>query len=108
MSASTALHELLGQSENLAEALTRLVELFLGKIVTSEETARAVLPALAARFAADELPEARTAIAGRIVAEFKSAKRLRPDSLVEELKALRRLVARVVYGVGKPSSATKI
>jgi len=35
------------------------------------------------------------------VAEFKSAKRMRPDSLVEELKALRRLANRVVYGVGK-------
>jgi hypothetical protein len=57
--------------------------------------------ALAARFAADELPEARTAIANRIVAEFKSAKRLRPDSLVEELTALRRLANRVVLGIGK-------
>jgi hypothetical protein len=99
LSASTALHELLGQSENLADALTRLVELFLGKIAT--EDAKGGLVALSARFAADELPEARTAIAGRIVAEFKSPKRLRPDSLVEELKALRRLANRVVYGVGK-------
>ena len=99
LSASTALHELLGPSENLAEALTRLVELFLGKIAADD--AKGGLAALSARFAADELPEARTAIAGRIVAEFKSAKRLRPDSLVEELKALRRLANRVVYGVGK-------
>jgi hypothetical protein len=99
LSASTALHELLGPSENLADALTRLVELFLGKIVM--EDAKGGLVALSARFAADELPEARTAIAGRIVAEFKSPKRLRPDSLVEELKALRRLANRVVYGVGK-------
>jgi hypothetical protein len=99
LSASTALHELLGPSENLAEALTRLVELFLGKIAS--DNAKGGLIALSARFAADELPEARTAIAGRIVAEFKSAKRLRPDSLVEELKALRRLANRVVYGVGK-------
>ena len=99
LSASTALHELLGPSENLAEALTRLVELFLGKIAGGD--AKGGLVALSARFAADELPEARTAIAGRIVAEFKSPKRLRPDSLVEELKALRRLANRVVYGVGK-------
>ena len=99
LSASTALHELLGPSENLSEALTRLVELFLGKI--SAEGGKGGLVALSERFAADELPEARTAIAGRIVAEFKSPKRLRPDSLVEELKALRRLANRVVYGVGK-------
>ncbi len=99
LSASTALHELIGQAENLAEALTRLVELFLGKTVADPN--HGGVAALAARFAADELPEARTAIARRIVAEFKSAKRLRPDSLVEELIALRRLANRVVYGVGK-------
>jgi hypothetical protein len=99
LSASTALHELIGQAENLAEALTRLVELFLGKTVA--DPTHGGMAALAARFAADELPEARTAIARRIVAEFKSAKRLRPDSLVEELIALRRLANRVVYGVGK-------
>jgi hypothetical protein len=99
LSASTALHELIGQAENLAEALTRLVELFLGKMPAG--ASQGGLSALAARFAADELPEARTAIASRIVAEFKSAKRLRPDSLVEELTALRRLANRVVYGVGK-------
>jgi len=99
LSASTALHELIGQAENLAEALTRLVELFLGKLAV--DSAHGGVAALSARFAADELPEARTAIARRIVAEFKSAKRLRPDSLVEELIALRRLANRVVYGVGK-------
>ncbi len=99
LSASTALHELIGQAENLAEALTRLVELFLGK--AQADSNHGGLNALAARFAADELPEARMAIANRIVAEFKSAKRLRPDSLVEELTALRRLANRVVYGVGK-------
>ena len=99
LSGSTALHELIGPAENLAEALTRLVELFLGKTQSGPDHGGIV--ALAARFAADELPEARTAIASRIVAEFKSAKRLRPNSLVEELKALRRLANRVVLGVGK-------
>ncbi len=99
LSASTALHELLGHSENLAEALTRLVELFLGKCQPGPD--QGALAALSGRFAADELPEARTAIANRIVAEVKSPKRQRPDSLVEELTALRRLANRVVLGVGK-------
>jgi len=40
-------------------------------------------------------------VADRIVAEFKSTKRLVPDSLVEELKALRALANKVVMGVGK-------
>ena len=96
---SAALHELIGPVENLAEALSRLIELFLGK--TQSKGAHAGLDALAARFAADELPEARTAIAGRIVAEFKSPKRLHPDDIVEELKSLRRLANKVVLGVGK-------
>lgn len=98
LSGSAALHELIGGAENLAEALSCLVELFLGNATGGNQEG---LAPLAARFAADELPEARTAVAGRIVAEFKSAKRLCPASLVEELKALRRLANRVVMGVGK-------
>jgi hypothetical protein len=98
LSGSAALHELIGGAENLAEALSCLVELFLGSATGENQEG---LAPLAARFRADELPEARTAIAGRIVAEFKSAKRLCPNSLVEELKALRRLANRVVMGVGK-------
>ncbi len=98
LSGPTALHELIGNAENLAEAITCLVELFLGNAAGANQEG---LAPLAARFAADELPEARTAVANRIVAEFKSAKRLCPASLVEELKALRRLANRVVFGVGK-------
>jgi hypothetical protein len=98
LAGSAALHELIGGAENLSEALNCLVELFLGNATGDN---REGLAPLAARFTADELPEARTAIAGRIVAEFKSAKRLCPNSLVEELKALRRLANRVVTGVGK-------
>jgi hypothetical protein len=98
LNGSAALHDLMGHAENLAEALSRLVELFLGK---PQKDAHAGLAALTTAFAADELPEARTAIAGRIVAEFKSPKRLCPNSLVEELKSLRRIANRVVLGVGK-------
>ncbi|HWX88934.1 MAG TPA: hypothetical protein VNY75_01405, partial [Rhizomicrobium sp.] len=49
----------------------------------------------------DDLPEARTAIASRIIAEFKSNKRLCPDFMVEELKTLRSMANRIVLGVGK-------
>jgi hypothetical protein len=98
LTGSAALHELIGGVENLSEALNCLVELFLGNATGGNQEG---LAPLAARFTADELPEARTAIAERIVAEFKSAKRLCPNSLVEELKALRRLANRVVMGVGK-------
>lgn len=98
LSGSAALHELIGGAENLAEALGCLVELFLGNAIGGNQD---TLAPLAVRFAADELPEARTAVAARIVAEFRSAKRLCPNSLVDELKSLRRLANRVVMGVGK-------
>ncbi len=99
LNGSAALHELMGPVENLAEALERLIVLFLGK--PQAEGGHTGLNALAERFAADEMPESRTAIAGRIVAEFKSSKRLHPDVMVDELKSLRRLANKVVLGVGK-------
>jgi hypothetical protein len=95
---SAALHELMGPADNLAGALNNLVALFLGK---PPQDAKGGLAALTHHFAADTLPEARTAIASRIVAEFKSNKRLCPDFMVEELKALRRIANRIVLGVGK-------
>jgi hypothetical protein len=98
MGGSAALHELLGHSENLSESLGQLVELFLGR---SPKDAKGGLSMLTHHFAKDDLAEARTAVADRIVAEFKSTKRLVPDSLVEELKSLRSLANKVVMGVGK-------
>ncbi|MEY4964734.1 MAG: hypothetical protein RL274_317 [Pseudomonadota bacterium] len=98
LNGSAALHELMGKSENLAGALSKLVALFLGK---APENAKDGLAALTENFAADSLPEARTAVANRIVAEFKSNKRLCPESIVDELKALRSIANRIVMGVGK-------
>jgi hypothetical protein len=98
MGGSAALHELMGPADTLAVALGRLVELFLGR---APKDAKGGLSMLTQHFAADDLAEARTAVADRIVAEFKSTKRLMPDSLVEELKALRSLANKVVLGVGK-------
>ena len=98
MGGSAALHELMGQTDNLSQSLSHLVELFLGR---APKDAKGGLSKLTQHFAADDLPEARTAVADRIVAEFKSTKRLVPDSVVEELKALRSLANKVVMGVGK-------
>ena len=100
LSGSAALHELIGDSENLGQALMSLVLLFLGQEPAGMGE-RAGLIALTQHFAADDLPEARTAIANRILAEFKSCKRLNPQALDEEFKALRRIANRVVMGVGK-------
>ncbi len=97
---SAALHELIGPAENLGAALNHLVTLFLGKMPSEESTGKGLV-ALSHHFAADDLPEARTAIANRIIAEFKSSKRLCPESLVDELKTLRAMANRIVLGVGK-------
>jgi len=98
MGGSAALHELLGHTETLSQSLGLLVELFLGR---TPKDAKGGLSMLTHHFAKDDLAEARTAVANRIVAEFKSTKRLVPDSLVEELKSLRSLANKVVMGVGK-------
>ena len=98
LNGSAALHELMGPAENLGQALNNLVTLFLGK---TQEGGKEGLAALTHHFEADHLPEARTAVANRIVAEFKSNKRLCPDFMVEELKTLRAMANRIVLGVGK-------
>jgi hypothetical protein len=102
LAGSAALRELMGPTETLAESLAHLVELFLGKphMVVTEKGSHG-LEALTASFAKDELPESRTAVANRIIAEFKANRRLCPASLVDELKALRQIANRVVLGIGK-------
>ncbi|HEX4026077.1 MAG TPA: hypothetical protein VHX18_00560, partial [Rhizomicrobium sp.] len=100
LNGSAALHELMGHAENLGQALNNLVTLFLGRTPDGSKAGQG-LAALAQHFAADDLPEARTAIANRIIAEFKSNKRLCPDFMVDELKTLRAIANRIVMGVGK-------
>ncbi|HKQ45862.1 MAG TPA: hypothetical protein VJS47_10760 [Rhizomicrobium sp.] len=99
LNGSAALHELMGPAENLGQALNKLVTLFLGKQPEGERGEG--LAALTDHFAADTLPEARTAVANRIISEFKSNKRLCPEFMVEELKTLRGMANRIVMGVGK-------
>ncbi|HVZ68996.1 MAG TPA: hypothetical protein VG891_06000 [Rhizomicrobium sp.] len=94
---SAALHELMGAKENLGEALLALVDLFIGK----SGAEKAGVEMLAERFAKDELPEARTAIANRILAELKSSKRLSHGAIMEELKLLRRVANTLVLAQGK-------
>ncbi len=101
LNGSAALHELIGTKENLGAALMSLVQLFLGQEPEPDGSEHGGLTQLTHHFAADDLPASRTAIAHRIIAEFKSVKRLCPDSLEEELKSLRRVANRVVLGVGK-------
>lgn len=100
LSGSAALHELIGARETFGQELASLVELFLG-MEPEDSTSRQGLVSLTHHFAADDLPEARTAIAQRLMAELKSVKRLCPASLVEEFQTLRRIADRLVRGLGK-------
>jgi hypothetical protein len=100
LAGSAALHELIGAKEDLGLTLMSLVQLFLGKEPEVDGDHRGLI-SLTQRFAADELQESRTAIANRIMSEFKSAKRLCPSSLEEEFKTLRRIANRLVLGIGK-------
>lgn len=98
LNGSAALHELIGEHDHLGAALSTMVSLFLGKV---PEGAPGGISMLAKLFAADQLPEAHTAIANRILVELKSVKRLCPNALVEELKTLRAIANKLVLGQGK-------
>jgi hypothetical protein len=97
LNGSAALHELMGARENLGEALLALVHLFLGR---TDGTGSGV-EMLATRFGRNELPEARAAIANRILAELKSSKRLSHGAIMEELRLLRRVANTLVLAQGK-------
>ncbi len=97
LNGSAALHELIGTRDCLGEALLALVQLFTGE----ETGSQAGIIALAHYFAGDELAEARTAIANRILAEMKSVRRLSHVSAMDELKQLRRVAGRLVLAQGK-------
>jgi hypothetical protein len=100
LTGSAGLHELIGAHEDLGDAITTLVYLFLGK-ARPDKDMRDGMAFLTERFAADSLPDARTAIAGRIMAELKSIKRLASGDLLEEIAVLRRIANKLVLGQGK-------
>ena len=100
LAGSAALHDLIGAQEDLGHALMSLVQLFLGK-ESGNGQGQAGLISLTNRFAADELPESRTAIANRIMVEFKSFRRLCPASLENEFKMLRQIANQLVLGIGR-------
>jgi hypothetical protein len=97
---AAALRDLIGAQECFGDEMASLVELFLGAEPKDADTNKGLV-ALTHHFAADDLPDARTAIAQRLMAEFRSIKRLRSASLVEEFQTLREIADRLVRGIGK-------
>jgi hypothetical protein len=107
LNGSAALHELIGETENLGSALAVLVALFLGH-QPEDQTKHKGLARLAEHFKKDGLPDARGAVARRITAELRSVRRLCPTSLVDELKLLRKIANKLVLGQGKYLSHEEI
>ena len=101
LNGTAALADLLGSNPDLGHALFHLTQLFLGVKFDTAEGAGEGINRLAAYFAKDELPNARAAIASRILAELRGMKRLCPASLDDELKMLRKLANHLVRGQGK-------
>ena len=95
VSGSKALQEMLGENENLGQALIVLVDLFMG---VSLPTAAPPWPRFPSNSRADELPQARIAIANRVIAELKNGRRLCPTSRLDELALLRKVGNRMVLG----------
>jgi len=87
---ASALHELIGQSRCLGDSLMILAGVFLGN-APPESSANAPLAVIAQHFALDCLPESRTVIANRIMAELRSVKRLCPGALQDEMKIMRHI-----------------
>ena len=94
------LSELLGGELAFGARLSAVIRLFKGQRGENEE-ATASLRLLARRFADDEFPDARAAVANHILAECKSSKRLCPASLTDELKAFRALVDELTPAQGR-------
>jgi hypothetical protein len=98
VSGAAGLTALLGEQANLGSALLAMVDLYLGRTVTTPGQSGAGLAALAAEFAAGSLVNSRSAIAGRVLAELKGLKRLDPKSLDEEVRLMRLLASHMVMG----------
>ncbi|HSZ75198.1 MAG TPA: hypothetical protein VK779_10290 [Rhizomicrobium sp.] len=98
LSSSAALTELIGPEDDLGHAILDLIRLFTGE---AQDKGAASLGLLAQHFAKDDLPDARMAIANRILAEIKSVKRLSHASLDEELRLLRHIANNLVLAQGK-------
>ncbi len=94
VSGAAAIQELLGAQPELGAALTAMSDLYLGR---AGDGAGAGLRALASAFAAGRFPEARTAVAKRVLAELRTHKKLAatPEG---EVRHMRAVTARLVMG----------
>ncbi len=104
---SAALGDLLGEQDNLGMSLALMADIFLGKLKPDSSLSGGV-KLLAREFRKDKLPNARTAIAHRIIRELKSVRRLVPESLEDEILLVKTLATKMVMGQGRLLSLGEI
>ncbi len=107
LSGSAALHELIGPHDSLGDALSTLIHLFRGE-PRPDIQCRTSIALLTRYFAADLLPDARAALANRVMAELKSGKKLSGENLLEEVVALRKVASKLATVQGKYLSQDEI
>jgi hypothetical protein len=100
LSGSAALHELIGPHDNLGDALSTLIHLFLGEPRPDTQCGVSIA-LLTHHFADDLLPDARAVLANRVMVELNSSKRLSGDNLLEEAGVLRKVANKLAAGQGK-------
>jgi hypothetical protein len=100
LSSSAALHELIGPHDNLGDALFTLIHLFRGEPRPDAQCGTGIA-LLTRHFAEDLLPEARTALANRVMAELNSSKKLSGDNVLDEVGILRNLATKLATGQSK-------
>ena len=99
LTGNAALGDLLGEMPDLGSALVKMADIFLGRVDPQADDPPG-LKALCREFAKGNLVNARTAIAQRVLQEIQGVRRLKPDSLDEEVKLMRMLATRMVMGQG--------
>ncbi len=99
LTGNAALGDLLGEQPDLGTALLKMADIFLGRVDFSAGDPPA-LKALCEEFGKGNLVNARAAIAQRVLQEIEGVRRLKPESLDDEVKLMRMLATRMVMGQG--------
>lgn len=95
-----ALDDLIGSRATFGDFVLALLHHFLGMPEAAQYAEVEAMPRLSALMTQGLLPQARAAIAERIITEIYSLERLREDSLDDEMRAFREITALVLKGTG--------
>ncbi len=101
MAGSAGLDDLMGNQEQLGDALMIMADLFLGRIDEKKAGATPGLVALSSQFAEDKLPNSKTALGQRILSELNGPRRFCTNDVDKEVEAGRTLAMRMVLCQGK-------